>query len=306
MRRRLWTGGIKRLVLDTLRDSMFETALRIWDQSKGAPALAPAENLQRLCDPTTNLYLTDMSAATPLEWRIRIVNESVDMHRTGGERFGDYPDRAYFEQVVIPHYLTLETENQPMAHRIATTIQGRYAVYDRLMLPYLTGGERTCLALSRVLLVVEDVRTARPPKLSPRERECLRHLMAGRSAKMIAAETNLATKTVQHCVERVKTKLGARNVAEAVAKGALLLEGIKPPAAISSPPPLLSPRERQCLGLLASGRPWKRAAVELGLSPKTVEKHIESLKAKLGARNAAEAVVKGIESLADQLPEKLA
>lgn len=299
-------GGIKRLALDTLRDGMFETALRIWDQSKGAQALAPAESLQRLCDPTTNLYLTDMSAATPLEWRIRIVNESVDMHRIGGERFGDYPDRVYFERVVIPHYLTLETENQPMAHRIATTIQGRYAVYDRLMLPYLTGGVRTCLALSRVLLVVEDVRTAPPPKLSPRERECLRHLMAGRSAKMIAAETSLATKTVQHCVERVKVKLGARNVAEAeaVAKGALLLDGIKPPAANSSPAPLLSPRERQCLGLLASGRPWKRAAEELGLSPKTVEKHIESLKAKLGARNAAEAVVRGINTLADQLPGK--
>ncbi len=154
--------------------------------------------------------------------------------------------------------------------------------------------------------MVEDVRTAPLPKLSPRERECLHHLMAGHSAKMIAAETSLATKTVQHCVERVKSKLGARNVAEAVAKGALLLDGIKPPAANSSPPPLLSPRERQCLGLLASGRPWKRAAEELGLSPKTVEKHIESLKAKLGARNAAEAVVRGIDSLADHLPGKQA
>lgn len=225
---------------------------------------------------------------------IRAINEAVDMHVSGGDRFSDYPDRTYFEQVVIPHYLTIEAENVPTLHRVATLIQGRYAVYERLMLPYLAGKQRACLALSRVLLVVEDVPATGLPSLSPREHECLRHLMVGRSAKVIAAEMGLAIKTVQHCVERVKAKFGARNVAEVAAKGALLL-GASSPIAPQLP---LSPRERQCLGLLASGRPWRRAAAELGLSPKTVEKYVESLKAKLGARNAAEAAVRGVTLMA--------
>ncbi|WP_431862391.1 response regulator transcription factor [Azospirillum sp.] len=58
--------------------------------------------------------------------------------------------------------------------------------------------------------------------------------------------------------------------------------------------PPLSPRERQCLGLLASGYSAKRIATELGLTAKTVEQHIQHLKRKLRARNIAQAVAKGM------------
>ncbi|WP_199229674.1 helix-turn-helix transcriptional regulator [Azospirillum sp. TSO22-1] len=58
--------------------------------------------------------------------------------------------------------------------------------------------------------------------------------------------------------------------------------------------PSLSPRERQCLGLLASGYSAKRIAAKLGLTPKTVEQHILHLKRKLKARNVAQAVAKGM------------
>lgn len=53
---------------------------------------------------------------------------------------------------------------------------------------------------------------------------------------------------------------------------------------------LLSPREREVLGLLAAGRPNKQVAHVLGLSPRTVEIHRGRMMARLGVRSFAEAV----------------
>ncbi|MCX7750772.1 MAG: response regulator transcription factor [Candidatus Bipolaricaulota bacterium] len=54
------------------------------------------------------------------------------------------------------------------------------------------------------------------------------------------------------------------------------------------PVPSLSPREEEVLRLLGAGRSNRELAQELGISVKTVESHVESLKAKLGCRSAAE------------------
>ncbi|SOD99847.1 regulatory protein, luxR family [Caenispirillum bisanense] len=58
--------------------------------------------------------------------------------------------------------------------------------------------------------------------------------------------------------------------------------------------PDLTARERQCLGLLASGLTVKEMAHALGLSPRTVEKHVESLKRRFGARTTAQAVARAL------------
>lgn len=52
---------------------------------------------------------------------------------------------------------------------------------------------------------------------------------------------------------------------------------------------LLSPRERDCLRLVGQARSSKEIAIELGLSPFTVDEYVRSAVAKLGARNRREA-----------------
>lgn len=52
----------------------------------------------------------------------------------------------------------------------------------------------------------------------------------------------------------------------------------------------LTPREREILRLLASGRPQDEIARELSVAPKTVGKHIEHLLKKLNVHSRAEAV----------------
>ena len=57
--------------------------------------------------------------------------------------------------------------------------------------------------------------------------------------------------------------------------------------------PLLTPREREILGLLGEGLSNKAMARRLGISVHTVKFHLEALFSKLDATSRAEAVAKG-------------
>jgi DNA-binding CsgD family transcriptional regulator len=58
--------------------------------------------------------------------------------------------------------------------------------------------------------------------------------------------------------------------------------------------PLLTPREREILGLIGEGLSNKAMARRLGISVHTVKFHLEALFAKLDATSRAEAVTKGL------------
>lgn len=54
----------------------------------------------------------------------------------------------------------------------------------------------------------------------------------------------------------------------------------------------LSDREKQCVVLLISGKRIKEIAIELGLSPRTIESYLNNLKVKLNCRDKVELVIK--------------
>jgi ATP/maltotriose-dependent transcriptional regulator MalT len=58
----------------------------------------------------------------------------------------------------------------------------------------------------------------------------------------------------------------------------------------------LTAREREVLALLAEGGSNREIAVDLGLSPKTVNRHVENIFTKLGVSSRAAAVAKGLKS----------
>lgn len=60
--------------------------------------------------------------------------------------------------------------------------------------------------------------------------------------------------------------------------------------------PTLTPRERQCLTLLAKGLRVDAIAKAFGTDPKTVEKQIASARAKLGAATREQAVAIAIRN----------
>ena len=56
----------------------------------------------------------------------------------------------------------------------------------------------------------------------------------------------------------------------------------------------LSDREREVLQCIASGLSSKECAQELGIAPRTVERHVENLRNKLNARNKPHLVAKAL------------
>jgi DNA-binding NarL/FixJ family response regulator len=58
--------------------------------------------------------------------------------------------------------------------------------------------------------------------------------------------------------------------------------------------PVLTPREREILAMLAEGLPNKLIASRLGISDHTVKTHLEAIFDKLGASNRAEAVARAV------------
>lgn len=55
--------------------------------------------------------------------------------------------------------------------------------------------------------------------------------------------------------------------------------------------PLVTAREREILELVAQGLSTKEIASEVSIAPRTVDRHIENARLKLGARNRTHMVV---------------
>ena len=56
----------------------------------------------------------------------------------------------------------------------------------------------------------------------------------------------------------------------------------------------LSEREREVLNCIARGMSSKQSAQELGIAPRTVERHVENLRNKLHAKNKPHLVAKAL------------
>ena len=64
---------------------------------------------------------------------------------------------------------------------------------------------------------------------------------------------------------------------------------------IDEPQVVLTPREREVVALIAGGMSAKGIGRQMNLSPRTVERHIETSRCKLRAANQAQLVAKALE-----------
>ena len=299
---------VRRLHLDDIQsDPMFGDALKIWNETvAGAGMEAGSAALAAICDPTTNLFHSDMNANSVLAYKVRTVRQSFDLRQTRGEEIGNYPDPDYIDSVLAPNYAAATVENGPIFRRIMTPMVGTFAVYEGILLPYFGKEGRNALSLSRLLYLADHIELAEPVTLSGRERDCLDFLAKGLSAKQIAYELKISERTIEHHIENIKIGLQASNAPHAVAK-ALFANGLKsrPRSPEQGGKSLrnLTVRERQCLSLLTSGNTARAIAEALSLSTKTVEKHLNSARSKLGARNAVDLVAKGMMAATSTLDD---
>ncbi|MBB4987475.1 response regulator transcription factor [Streptomyces nymphaeiformis] len=107
-------------------------------------------------------------------------------------------------------------------------------------------------------------------------------LARGRSTAEISTETGVAYGTVKHRMESLRSRLGARNSAHAVAIAyrSGWMRGLAPEPRGRI---LLTPRQYQALELVADGMSNDEIAAELGCSSNTAITHLRRTYASLGA-----------------------
>jgi len=218
------TGSNKarRIRPEYLQNSKLREGLRIWENAGGTAAQVQeaAAQLRKACG-GQNLYHVDMRAEDPLGFGFKILDEAFSLQAQPAV-LGEYPDGAYID-FVAPHYAEVRLERQPSVYRIQATIQDHFAIYERLILPFGEESEQEALALSRLVLLVEDMPPPAEPQLTYRERQMIGLLAAGYTTKGIGTRLGISPKTVEKHISTLKQKMGARTVTQAVARALLLL-----------------------------------------------------------------------------------
>ncbi len=109
--------------------------------------------------------------------------------------------------------------------------------------------------------------------LSPRERDVALLVVEGFGNQAIAAELHVSEHTVRAHVSRVLAAFGVASRAAVAAR----LPGAMAPDARTDPPAALTPRQNAVVECIARGETNERIAQELGISIKTVEKHVTAI-----------------------------
>ncbi|WP_234893869.1 response regulator transcription factor [Sinorhizobium medicae] len=129
---------------------------------------------------------------------------------------GEFKDQSYMESAVIPRLLQVHKTQQPCIELVKTRLLGVNLGYDRILLPQrnLRGPDWIISSsFARFLLSPPQHRE----QLEVADEAIVQLLIEGASAKEIAVTLGLSHRTVEHRLERMKQRYGARNVVHLVA-----------------------------------------------------------------------------------------
>lgn len=129
---------------------------------------------------------------------------------------GEFKDQSYMESAVIPRLLQVLNTQQPCIELVKTRLFGVNLGYDRILLPQRNlGGSDWIISSSfaRFLLSPPQHRE----QLDVADEAIVQLLIEGASAKELAVTLGLSHRTVEHRLERMKQRYGARNVVHLVA-----------------------------------------------------------------------------------------
>ena len=181
-------------------------------------------------------------------------------------------------------------------HHVASSVDASRACEagSSTLISYASGFR---ILLDAVKQREQPVRTIRhgTPRLTAREQQVLCLIGAGHTPRQVAAVLGISPRTVENHKQQIFAKLDVHSQAHAVAYAVRLgLVGApaEPAPERAAPYPLaLTPREREILASIGSGRTTRQTATELGISARTVENLQGSLFRKLRVHSRTAALV---------------
>lgn len=164
------------------------------------------------------MTLVVLDGEDPLQWHLKVVRPSGFSSRLlninklfADQRIGEFKDRAYMETAVIPRYREVIATQKPSMELVKTRVLGVNLGYERLILPQKTTARRP----SWLLTVSNGRFMFNPPQQQARmdatDEAVIQLLTEGATAKEIAADLGLSHRTVEHRLERMKERYGAKN-----------------------------------------------------------------------------------------------
>ena len=163
------------------------------------------------------LSMLEVDGPDPRDWYLRRIRSSRISARLlnlealfKDGRLRDFDDQAYLEDAVYPIYRTVAERRQPHIDLVETRLVGMRVVYDRILLPHKSASCRWMLSCTngRFMARLPDTNIV----VDPTDEAILENLLNGCSAKEIAAELNLSPRTIEHRLEKLKGKFGAKSL----------------------------------------------------------------------------------------------
>lgn len=158
----------------------------------------------------------------PLKWQMTPVRHSgftsslINVNKLfEDQRIGDFKDQTYMAEAVIPRLNQVITNQQPSMELVKTRIFGINLGYDRILIPQRTNGRPEWVISSSYARFLLDAPKSHN-KFDIDDEAVVQLLLEGCTAKEIASQLGLSHRTVEHRLDRLKTRFGARNLVHLV------------------------------------------------------------------------------------------
>ncbi|WP_395517274.1 helix-turn-helix transcriptional regulator [Pseudorhizobium flavum] len=169
------------------------------------------------------LTVFHITGPDPLQWEMRAVRHSgftsrlLNINQLFADcRIGDFKDRRYMEEAVIPRLLEVSRIQQPRIELVKTRLLGVSLGYDRILLPQKNAEAPEWIISSSYARFLLS-RPQEQANLDVADEAITQLLVEGATAKEIAATLGVSHRTVEHRLSRLKERMGARNTVHLVA-----------------------------------------------------------------------------------------
>lgn len=174
--------------------------------------------------PTMRLTVYHTDPGDPMDWFLEAirhltipVSASVDFRKFfESKRIRDFEDQNYIRSVVFPAVPEVYASGQHRIEYVRTQVLGNEIGYDRLLLPQKSKGPPSWI-ISFVEAGYLLNKPITPTTPDAEDRVLVQLLAEGNSAKEIAKYLDVSHRTVEHRLERMKERFGARNIPHLVA-----------------------------------------------------------------------------------------
>ncbi|WP_313616127.1 helix-turn-helix transcriptional regulator [Rhizobium sp.] len=169
------------------------------------------------------LTVFQLNGDDPLQWEMKAIRQSgftsraLNINKLFADcRIGDFKDRRYMEEAVIPRLQEVVRTQQPRMELVKTKLMGLSLGYDRILLPQKNiSGSQWIISSSYARFLL--TRPRHEANLDVEDEAITQLLIEGSTAKEIATTLGFSHRTVEHRLSRMKERMGARNTVHLVA-----------------------------------------------------------------------------------------